>query len=222
VRALLKRGYRAARFTDALTQDSGGRVFAVTFDDAYASVVSLAFPVLSQLGVPATVFVPTRADRNGVRDWEGIREWSDTPWGNELSGASWSQLKELVAGGWEIGSHTRTHPDLTNATDEELHAELAGSRKDCEAELGAPCTSIAYPYGRFDQRVEQSSRRAGYQVGAGLAVEGAYGRSRQVMCWPRLALYGKDEPARFWTKFQLFTRAPRLFQRLGKVDGIRA
>ena len=221
VSALLKRGYRAARFTDALTQNAGPRVFAITFDDAYASVISLAYPILSQLGVPATVFVPTRADRDGIRDWDGIREWSDTPWKGELSGASWAQLKEVVAAGWEIGSHTRSHPDLTSLTDAQLRDELVGSREDCETRLQTPCTSIAYPYGLVDHRVAESARQAGYLAGGALAVEGKYGRDRQAMCWPRLALYENDGAARFWTKLQLFTRAPHQFELLGKLRRFR-
>jgi len=222
VSALLKSGYRATRFTEALTTNAGTRVFAITFDDAYASVISLALPILSQLGVPATVFVPTRADRNGIRDWEGIREWADTPWRSELSGASWAQLRELAAAGWEIGSHTRTHPDLTRVPDAQLRDELVGCREDCEAMLETPCTSIAYPYGLVDDRVVESSRQAGYRAGAALAVEGAFGKSREPMCWPRLSVYQGDGTARFTAKLQLFTHAPRLFERLGSLRSLRA
>ncbi len=222
VSSLLKRGYRGIRFTEALTAGSGERVFAVTFDDAYASVVSLAFPVLSRLGVPATVFVPTRADNDGLREWEGIRRWSQTEWRSELTGASWPQLRELVEAGWEIGSHSRTHPDLTSITPEQLRDELEGSRADCEAELGAPCTSIAYPYGLVDRRVVDAAQKAGYLAGAALAVEGVHGRSRQALCWPRLSVYRGDGPTRFWAKREIFTHAPRLLDGLSKLRRLRA
>ena len=217
-----QRGYRGVRFTEALTSDAGDRVFAVTFDDAYASVVSLAFPVLAQLGVPATVFVPTRADRDGLRDWDGIRPWSHTPWRDELQGASWSQLRELVAAGWEIGSHSRTHPDLTSVTDEQLRDELEGSREDCEAELGVPCTSIAYPYGLVDHRVVEAvtaSRLSGRSRARG---EGYIGGAHQALCWPRLAVYRGDGSARFWAKREVFTHAPRLLDGLSRLRSLRA
>ena len=221
VSALIKRGYRGTRFTEAVTSNAGARVFAVTFDDSYASVASLAFPVLARLGVPATIFMPTRADRNGFRDWEGIREWSATQWRDELKGASWSQLRELVAAGWEIGSHSRTHPDLTSITDAELRDELEGSRDDCEAELGVRCSSIAYPYGLVDHRVVEAARQTGYCAGAALAVEGVRGGARQPLCWPRLAVYRGDGPARFWAKRQAFTHAPRLLEELNRLRGLR-
>lgn len=222
VSGLIKRGYRGVRFTEALTSDVGARVFAVTFDDSYLSVVSLAFPVLSRLGVPATVFMPTRADREGLRDWEGIRTWSDTEWREELAGASWAQLRELVAAGWEIGSHSRTHPDLTSITDAALRDELAGSREDCEAELGVDCTSIAYPYGLVDSRVIEATRQAGYLAGAALAVEGARGGAREPLCWPRLAIYRSDGPARLWAKRQVFVHAPRVLDGLNRLRALRS
>lgn len=219
IKGLIKRGYRGTRFTEALTSDAGARVFAVTFDDSYLSVVSLAFPVLSRLGVPATVFMPTRADRDGLRDWEGIRAWSETEWRDELKGASWAQLRELVEAGWEIGSHSRTHPELTSITDAALRDELTGSREDCEAELGVKCTSIAYPYGLVDHRVVEAARNAGYRAGAGLAVEGAKGRTREPLCWPRLAVYRGDGPARLWAKRQAFAHTPRLLDELNRLRG---
>lgn len=214
---LLRRGYTGTTFTDALGTSASSRVFAITFDDAFESVVSLAYPILSELGVPATVFMPTRADRNGLRDWEGIRLWSATPWRDELRGASWPQLKELVVAGWEIGSHSRTHPVLTEISDEELRDELHGSREDCETMLGAPCTSIAYPYGMEDERVIKATRQAGYSAAAALAVEGDRRSARRPLCWPRLAVYREDGPLRFWTKRQVFAHAPRLLDGLNRV-----
>src|SRR5687768_15757937 len=59
LRLLLRRGYRGATFTEAATAPANGRFLAVTFDDAYRSVLKHAFPIMSRLGLPGTVFVPT-------------------------------------------------------------------------------------------------------------------------------------------------------------------
>ena len=68
--------------------------------------------------------------------------------------------------GWEVGSHTRSHPRLSQVEDDaELADELEGSRRVCEERLGRPCQSIAYPYGDHDERVVAAAGRAGYRYG---------------------------------------------------------
>lgn len=59
LRLLLRRGYSGATFTEAATAPANGKLLAVTFDDAFRSVLEYAFPILSRLGLPGTVFVPT-------------------------------------------------------------------------------------------------------------------------------------------------------------------
>ncbi len=124
-------------FTAAATGEERGRVLAVTFDDAYRSIGELALPLLSELGVPATVFAPTRfvADP-GARGWDGTDMWLGTRWEDELAVMSWSELGALAEAGWEIGSHTRTHPRLTRLADDALRDELATSRAELEEEHG--------------------------------------------------------------------------------------
>ena len=112
VEHLLGRGYRPVTFSEAVSGTTP-RALAVTFDDAFRSVPERALPVLSDLGVPATVFVST-----GLVDGPlhiGYEQWLDTPHRDELVAASWDQLASLIEAGWEIGSHTRSHPYLTRA-----------------------------------------------------------------------------------------------------------
>ena len=80
----------------------------------------------------------------------------------------WEQVRQLAATGWQIGSHTCTHPRLTGLHDDELAHELGRSREVVEQELGAPCRSIAYPYGDVDGRVARAAADAGYAFGVGL------------------------------------------------------
>lgn len=82
---------------------------------------------------------------------------------------SWDELRELQAAGWEIGSHTCSHPHLTTLADGDLRYELVTARKVCEHELGEECLSIAYPYGDDDERVIAAAAAAGYRTGAALA-----------------------------------------------------
>jgi peptidoglycan/xylan/chitin deacetylase (PgdA/CDA1 family) len=192
VAAFLQLGYRGATFADALTAPEGHRTVVVTFDDALRSVLDCAFPILARLGVPATVFVPTRHALHGEpADWPGHESWVETEHRHELDCLTWSDLAQLASAGWEIASHTRSHPRLTTLDDAVLHDELAGSKADCENHLGHRCDSIAYPYSDFDDRVARAARSAGYLFGATVP-RGP--RAALPLQWPRVGAY-RGEPA---------------------------
>jgi peptidoglycan/xylan/chitin deacetylase (PgdA/CDA1 family) len=198
VELLVERGYRGCTFHDAVTSFGSGRRVAITFDDAFLSVLELAFPVLSSLDLPATVFVVTDfADGNRRLEWTGIDRWLGSAHEHDLRGLSWTQLRELAEAGWEVGSHTRTHRRLTQLSDDTLAGELRGSREACEDALGRPCRSVAYPYGDFDGRVAAAAAAAGYDAGAALPM----GLSRPTaLGWPRVGVYHKDSLHRFRVK----------------------
>src|SRR5205823_4829977 len=140
-------------FTEAVEARPAGRTVVVTFDDAYASVLHRAKPILDELGVPATVFVPTDwPGRGEPMAWPGVDQWLDGEHRDELLPMTWDDLRAVAGDGWEVGAHTCSHPRLTRLGDAELHAQLEGSRRTCEAELGRPCASLAYPYGDCDDR----------------------------------------------------------------------
>jgi peptidoglycan/xylan/chitin deacetylase (PgdA/CDA1 family) len=163
LRHLVGRGYRGATVSDALRAGTADRVVAVTFDDGYLSVLDAAFPILSELGLPGTVFVATdHVGADGPMSWPGIEEWLGGPHEHELRPLSWEQLALLAGAGWEIGSHTRSHPRLSRIEDDRLRDELAGSRSVIERRLGRACPTLAYPYGDHDGRVEEAAAAAGY------------------------------------------------------------
>jgi peptidoglycan/xylan/chitin deacetylase (PgdA/CDA1 family) len=190
---VVDRGYRGVTFTAAVTSPDPGRVVAVTFDDAFRSVLELAVPILDRLGLPATMFAPTAyVGTEQPMAWPGIDEWLDSPYSSELLPLSWEELRELSDAGWEIGSHSHTHPRLTQLDDAELGRELRDSKQECERQLARPCTSIAYPFGDVEERVVSAAARNGYRVGAALEV-----RSVQPLAWPRLSVTREDSIARF-------------------------
>jgi len=206
VRQVLERGYRPVRFCDLLAGEGHPRRVSVTFDDAYVSVHREAWPALRELGVPATVFVPTDfASRPEPMRWPGIEEWSDGPHSDELRCMTWEQLGELQEAGWEVGSHTCGHPRLTACDDEQLERELTESRRIVAERLGA-CATIAYPYGDTDGRVMSATRRAGYDLAAGLPV---HIRRPVPMAWPRLGIYRPDTDLRFRLKVSPVVRRLR-------------
>jgi peptidoglycan/xylan/chitin deacetylase (PgdA/CDA1 family) len=194
---LVERGYTGATFTQAVTAPPAARTLAVTFDDGFRSVLDRARPILDELGLPGTVFVPTDfPDRARLR-WDGIEHWLDGPHEHELRPLSWGELGELAEAGWEVGSHTRTHPRLTQLADTKLRDELLGSRLECQRRLGRPCRAVAYPYGDVDRRVVAAAAAAGYETGAGLPVRL---HRRRPIEWPRIGIFANDPPRRFATK----------------------
>ena len=202
---LAGRGYQGVTFTDAVERRPR-RAVAVTFDDAFASVWRLARPVLDGLGWPATVFVPT--DFPGERRplaWAGTEQWLRTPHRDELEPMGWEELRALQAAGWEIGSHTCSHPRLTTLTDAELDRELRVSRERGIEELGA-CASIAYPYGDVDRRVVDAAAAAGYRAGAALP---AVPHAARALEWPRVGVYHVDDLRRFRLKCSPLVRRLR-------------
>ena len=167
---LVARGYRPATFTDAVLGTVGGRVLAVSFDDGHVSVLNEALPVLARHGLVGTVF--PRLDELG-----------------RAGSLTLADLELLVAAGWEVGSHTLTHPALTTLADDEMQHELSDSKRTLERLLGIPCRSIAYPFGDADARVIAAVAAAGYEAGAALlGVPVAQGR----LAWPRVGVHGRE------------------------------
>jgi peptidoglycan/xylan/chitin deacetylase (PgdA/CDA1 family) len=169
----------------------------VTFDDAFRSVHKLAFPLMERLGVTGTVFVPTAfADSGRPISITGMERWVATPHEDELQPMTWDELRELRNAGWEIGSHTVSHPHLTQLDDEGVVAELRESRARCEEALG-PCESLAYPYGDHDDRVVEAARDAGYTTGCTVPDQL---NERDPLRWPRIGIYRVDTTLTFNAK----------------------
>lgn len=203
---LVANGWQGSTFRDAVLNHPTGKTVVVSFDDAFASVFDLAYPILSSLGLPATVFAPTSfmSCRQPLM-WQGIEHWRDgAP--TEVDCMSWDDLGVLAEAGWEIGSHTRTHPHLTELGDEALQTELAESRADVMQHLKQPCQTIAYPYGEVDRRVAGFAAAAGYAAGAAL---NRWLPDLGLLQWPRVGVYRTDAMWRFRAKVSRTTRRLR-------------
>ena len=86
-------------------------------------------------------------------------------------------LSSLISKGWEVGSHTRTHPNLTELSDFQVNAELSDSKKRLENITSAKVTSLAYPFGAHDNRIETIAARH-------------YIAARSGSCYPPLRVNG--------------------------------
>jgi peptidoglycan/xylan/chitin deacetylase (PgdA/CDA1 family) len=119
---------------------------AVVFDDAYENFGSVAWPILRDLGITATIFVVSgRAGETNA--WSGVDE-AGIP---TLPLLDWDALGRLADDGVHIGSHTRSHPHLDDPRGGDLAEEIEGSAADIEARLGRRPDGFAYPYGSHDE-----------------------------------------------------------------------
>jgi peptidoglycan/xylan/chitin deacetylase (PgdA/CDA1 family) len=188
----------------------------ITFDDAFLSVFTLAAPLLEQLGAVATVYAPTVpiAEQTPLQ-WPEVAHHLRTEHAFEMRPMSVAQLGELAARGWEIGSHTRTHPWLPSVLDDDVLArELAGSKGELEALLERPVHTLAYPFGAHDRRVAKAAAAAGYAAAVTLPPAGAVRwpsspSEEERMMLPRIGVYHRDDKWRFRMKTSPLVRVVR-------------
>jgi glycosyltransferase involved in cell wall biosynthesis len=125
--------------------DSVGAV--LTFDDAYANFYEQVYPRLLERRLPAILYVPTgfvdRRQAGPIRGTEG------------LAACDWEQLRTMAASGLiTLGSHTVTHPNLTQVENDQANWELSSSRSRIEEMTGRPVRHFCYPRGLWSRRLE--------------------------------------------------------------------
>jgi peptidoglycan/xylan/chitin deacetylase (PgdA/CDA1 family) len=112
----------------------GARQVVLTFDDGFGDFMTAAFPILSQHGFGATVFLATAFVGNQPRLFK------------QKECLTWCDIRELHKGGIEFGSHTVNHPQLHDLDRSQIRAELLTSKSMIEQELGNEVFSFSYPY----------------------------------------------------------------------------
>lgn len=215
LRFLVSRGYLGRTLSEAVHGETGERIVAVTFDDAFRSVLEHALPILTRLGLPATVFVPTDFPDGGPMTWPGIDMWLGGEHESELLPLAWDDLRRLAAAGWEIGSHSCSHPFLSRLGQAELEQELGESRRRVEQELGRPCRSLAYPYGDHDERVVRAAGATGYQAACTVPRRLTWPAP---LVWPRIGVYHGNSLLAFRAKVSPVVRRLRRSRAWSAVD----
>jgi peptidoglycan/xylan/chitin deacetylase (PgdA/CDA1 family) len=149
VRALAAAGYHAVTL-DRLWQAWHGRAalprkaVVLSFDDGYRGDFGAAMPDLRRHGWPGVLnLLVANLHRRG---W-GLKTW---------------MVRRMVRAGWEVDSHTLTHPDLDTVSPAQLRREVGRSRAVLKRLFGVPVDFFCYPSGVFDPAVIAAVRRAGY------------------------------------------------------------
>ena len=200
--AVLESGARPISLADAVTlleRPVEGRHVVVTFDDGYRDNLEAAVPLLEELGIPATIFVPT-----SVIDGTAPYYWyADPP-----PALSWDELRALDAGGLVgVEAHTRTHPHLPKVDEERAREEIVEGRRELEARLGRPVSAFCYPAGLYGPRDVALVAEAGYRVG--LTTDPGVNQGRDdLLTLRRTLLYVGDSDADFAAKLDGLLDAP--------------
>lgn len=202
MRALADAGYRPVAIEDFVqwfeedTTRLPARPFVLTFDDGYAGIHEHAWPLLRELGWPATVFLVAGLVGN-------YDHWMQSPGATRplTPLLNEAQIAEMAAGGWSFHSHSMHHRSLTALTGDALIEEVAGSRERLRALLGTPSDFFAYPYGHHDSQVVAAVRAAGYR--AAFSVQPGFNR-RNVDRYRirRLDVFGQDSPRELLRKIR--------------------
>ncbi|MGE5591648.1 MAG: polysaccharide deacetylase family protein [Bacillota bacterium] len=158
------------------------RPVVLTFDDGYISHYRTVFPLLRKYGFSGVFFVYT----------DGV---------GRAGNVTWDQLREMQRGGMEIESHTVRHVDLAAASQrpDRLWDELSESRSTLQAELGVPVEYLCYPAGRFNDKVLQAARKAGYAA-AFTTRPGWTDSAQDPMQWRRVRVNRSDTMSGFAAK----------------------
>jgi peptidoglycan/xylan/chitin deacetylase (PgdA/CDA1 family) len=150
------------------------RPVVLSFDDGDLSHLTRAAPVLADVGWPGVLNLAV--NHMGPK---GLPRWA---------------ARRLVRGGWEIGSHTVDHLDLTTLSDGVLADQLTRSRRLIRAELGVTARFFCYPAGRNDDRVRAAVAKAGYAA-ATTTVPGVAAPTDDPFLLPRIRVGPETAPA---------------------------
>ncbi len=158
---LAEHGYRACSLQEyweaAGKQDEGdNRLFLITFDDAYADCIEIAAPILEKVGFRAVTFVITDAIGRS-NSWNPKATY-------KRRHMSWSELREWLSAGFEIGSHGCGHRSMVKLDAEEVRLDCVDSKAHLEDQLGVAVNAFAYPYGDFCSATATEARKH-YQMG---------------------------------------------------------
>lgn len=205
--ALTARGHRFITLGRLLEALGGGsplpeRSVLLTFDDAYADLLTTALPMLEARGIPAVVFAVS--GRTG-----GTNTWDHEIGADSLELLDADGLRAVQAAGIEVGAHSVSHRPLPPLPQGDLEAELRGAADQLEAAGLSRPRSFSYPYGECDERVAAAVRTAGYAV-AFTVTPGVVERGVDRYALPRVEVFASDDGWRLALKLAAAGWPPRV------------
>ena len=152
-----------------------GKPIVITFDNGYASQYMNALPVLKRLG------------------WVGVENLQVSGLPISEGGLTDSQVRGLIAAGWELDTQGVSGADLIALDSDHLRAEVATARQLLRSRYGVPVSWFSYPSGHYDAMVIAAVRAAGF-VGSTTVVKGWASPQQDRFRLPRLQVLGGTSP----------------------------
>ncbi len=181
VQALAHAGFHAVTLDQlrAYWQDGArlpaGKPIVLSFDNGYQSQYTNALPVLRHMG------------------WVGDENIQLSGLPPSQGGLSRTQIRGLIAAGWELDTQGYSHAELTALDVSELEYQIAGARKLIQQRYGVPVNWFCYPSGHYDASVVAEVKAAGF-VGSTTVIPGWAGPQSEPYRLPRLRVLGGTSP----------------------------
>ena len=168
--ALRAYGYKTISLTDFLDYRAGKitlpeHPIIITFDDGYQDFYTHAVPILKSRGLTATEFLPTGKIGTNEENRQD-NSWDSHEAAYPTKHLIWKEVKDFIKDGFQVGSHTVTHPDLSSISDDQIKQELARSRSDFQDKLGLQVELFSYPggSGAANPAIQSDVQEAGYRA----------------------------------------------------------
>jgi peptidoglycan/xylan/chitin deacetylase (PgdA/CDA1 family) len=179
---LAQNGYHPVTTADLVAYMKGERglpakPIVITFDDGYSDFYTAAIPILRQHDFTAVAYV--------VSGFIGRGGYMNA-----------GELVSAQSAGFEIGSHTVDHVNLTKQSNDGLRYQLTASKEALERLLKRPVVSFCYPYGKYGQREADAVAAAGYE-NATSTLGGSYRTAANRFVWTRLYVKGGETLGQF-------------------------
>jgi len=132
----------AVLFIDDSEEECNNSYVTFTFDDGYEDTYLEAGTIFKENNVSATVYIITGLVGGYFENYKLM---------------NWNQIEDLKKNGWEIGSHTVNHIDLTMISKEEIDKELKDSKIDLK-KFGYEVRTLSIPYGAYNSEIKEISK----------------------------------------------------------------
>ena len=155
-RWLKKSGYKFVTLSE-LVEARDELSIAICFDDGYKHLLPILLSLVEAYDFKATI-LPVAGYLGTYNKWEVFP-------GKEERHLTVEDIKLLAGLGFEIGSHTLTHPDIVSLSDKKVKEELSASKFILEDITAERVKVISFPFSRVDKRVAALAKEIGYRTG---------------------------------------------------------